>query len=104
MRNKNKQKRTKKDRRKICTIYEPSNPTIMQTIKAAYEHMNLKNDDGSRLSLGKFILVHAMRDISRMMEMAAAAMQENLGERENAEIEQEMSNDNNIDNGENIDE
>jgi len=66
-------KRKKETGSKFCTIYVPKNQTITATIKSAYEHMNLRNEDGSKLSLGKFVLVHALRDLTRMMEMAADA-------------------------------
>jgi len=70
----------------------------MQTINIAYKHLNHNNEDGTKLSLGKFILVHCIRDLNRMFEAAAAVIDEEAAR--SADIEAEITNDNNADGGE----
>ena len=58
---------------KLATIYKPANQSMVAFIEAMYKGMDLKDSEGRRISLGKFILLSAVRDMERTHQLAMAA-------------------------------
>jgi len=72
-----KKKPTKKSNKWI-TLYKPANVGVLNMLEEAHKAMGVENADGSKISLNKFVLLSAVRDVSRTIAMAEAQHEESL--------------------------
>ena len=61
-----------KGNNKWVTLYKPANLGVVNMIEESHKHMGIKDKDGNPISLGKFIIFSALRDIQRTIQMAEA--------------------------------
>lgn len=73
---------------KWVTIYKPNNSLIVKMITDVHKALELKDEQGRPLSLGKFILLSCSRDINRMVAMSEEAAKQQ-GE-EHADIDRDI--------------
>jgi hypothetical protein len=61
-----------KGNNKWITIYRPANVGVIETIEQVYEIMKNNNALPPNVSLGKFVLLSAIRDIERTIAISEA--------------------------------